>query len=198
MTDPALAALASDPVVILIFFAWGLLEATVGPIVPDVGLGLLALATPAALGAPLVAAVAGGVVGAQVLASVHRERPALIDRVLAAQPGLGSHGLAESRRRIETRGVTRAFAQIGPGLPLKAYVVALVDARPGTTPGELVTLALLNRLTRLTPVVAAFALVGVIAHPLDIATAPAIALYLVGWSVFYAAYWRARRLPQPF
>lgn len=193
MNDPILAGLAAEPLVVLFFFGWGLLEATVGPIVPDVGLGLLALATPAALGAPLVAAVVGGVGGALVLAVVRRGRPDIVDRILAAQPGLGQDGMARSRKRVATRPTPVAFAQVGPGLPLKAYVVALVDARPATTSGELAALALLNRLTRIAPVVAAFAVVGIITRPLGIPTGAAVALYLVGWTLFYAAYWWPRR-----
>jgi hypothetical protein len=192
VNDPTLAGLVGEPFVLLLFFAWGLVEATIGPIVPDVGLGLLALATPAALGAPLLAAIGGGVLGALILAAVRRRRPALADGILAAQPGLGQAGMASARQRIETRPAPIAFAQVGPGLPLKAYVVAHVDARPRSSPGKLAALAVLNRLTRIVPVVGAFALVGVIARPLDVPTAPAVGLYLLGWSAFYAAYWWAR------
>ena len=64
MTDATLVGWASEPIVIAILFAWGLGEALALPIVPDVLLGLLALATPAALGLPLVAAIAGAIVGA--------------------------------------------------------------------------------------------------------------------------------------
>ena len=193
MNDPVLAGLAAEPLIVLFFFGWGLLEATVGPIVPDVGLGLLALATPAALGAPLVAAVGGGVVGALVLAAVRRGWPDIIDRILVAQPGLGQDGMARSRKRVASRPAPVAFAQVGPGLPLKAYVVALVDARPTTTSGELAALALLNRLTRVAPVVAAFAVVGVITRRLDIPTGAAVPFYVAGWALFYAAYWWPRR-----
>ena len=59
LTDAVLVSWTSQPVVLAILLAWGFGEAVALPIVPDVLLGLLALATPAALGLPLVAAIAG-------------------------------------------------------------------------------------------------------------------------------------------
>ena len=100
MSDPALAALASSWWIALLFFGWGVAEATAAPIVPDVGLGFLALATPAALGLPLAAAIAGGVVGALVLVVLGRQRPVTLDRLLQLQPGLGGAGMEEAGRRI--------------------------------------------------------------------------------------------------
>ena len=82
-------------------------EAVALPIVPDVLLGLLALATPAALGVPLVAAIAGAVVGSVALADLHRRRPDLVARIIALQPGLGQRGMAEARTRIERAGAAR-------------------------------------------------------------------------------------------
>jgi hypothetical protein len=192
VTDPGLAALAADPRIALLFLAWGFAEATAVPIVPDVGLGFLALATPTALGLPLAGAIAGGVLGALALVVLCRRRPDVIDRILAFQPGLGASGLADTHARIAKRGGS-AFGQVGPGLPLKAYVVAYVGDRPGTGFVEIAGLALLNRLTRIVPVVAAFALLGYLARPLDLRAAPVALIYALGWVLFYAAFWWVRR-----
>ena len=192
MIAPELAALAVNPWVALLFFAWGLAEATAAPIVPDVGLGFLALATPAALGLPLAAAITGGVAGTLVLVVLCRRRPETVDRMLAVQPGLGAAGMDEASRRIATRGGT-AFAQVGPGLPLKAYVVAYLRDRPDTSVASIARLALVNRLTRIMPVVAAFAVLGALARPLDLDIALVAVVYVLGWSIFYAAFWWLRR-----
>jgi hypothetical protein len=192
VTDPGLAALVQDPRIWLLFFAWGFAEAVLIPIVPDVGLGVLALATPEALGLPLLSAIAGGVAGAAVLAALRARDPAPVDRILALQPGLGAAGMDEARRRIAARG-PRAFAQVGPGLPLKAYVVAYVQDRPSARIGTVALLALLNRVTRIVPVVGAFALAGVLARPLEPATGPVLACYVVGWALFYGVFWWVRR-----
>jgi hypothetical protein len=192
VSDPGVAALAMDPRVALLFLAWGFAEATAAPIVPDVGLGFLALATPAALGLPLASAIAGGVVGALALVVLRQRRPDLVDRILAFQPGLGATGMAETRVRIAKRGGS-AFGQVGPGLPLKAYVVAYLHDRPATGFVEIAGLAFLNRLTRVVPTVAAFALLGYLARPLDLPAGPVALVYALGWILFYAAFWWIRR-----
>ena len=91
MSDPALAALASSWWIVLLVFAWGIAEATVQPIVPDVGLGFLAIATPAALGLPLAAAIAGGVVGAVALAVCYERRRDIVVREAELRRGLPNH-----------------------------------------------------------------------------------------------------------
>ena len=192
MTDTEVAALASSWWIALLFFAWGIAEATVQPIVPDVGLGFLALATPATLVLPLAAALAGGVVGAILIATVRERRPDIVDRILALQPGLGATGMEDARGRVSKRGWA-AFAQIGPGLPLKAYVVAYLEAHPRASRATIAGLAAVNRFTRIVPVVAAFAVIGVLARPLELDAAPVAVAYLLGWTVFYAAYWWVRR-----
>ena len=78
MTDAELVAWTTEPAVLAILLIWGLGEAVVLPIVPDVLLGLMALATPAALGLPLAAAIVGAIVGAVVLAELRRRRPGLV------------------------------------------------------------------------------------------------------------------------
>ena len=192
MSDPGLAVLAVDPRIALLFLAWGFAEAIAAPIVPDVGLGFLALATPAALGLPLASAIAGGVLGALALVVLRHRRPDVVDRILAFQPGLGATGMADARIRIAKRGGA-AFGQVGPGLPLKAYVVAYLHDRPGTGFVEIAGLAFLNRLTRMVPIVAAFAVLGYLARPLDVPAGLVALVYALGWVLFYAAFWWARR-----
>jgi hypothetical protein len=194
MNDVAVAALVLEPWVALLFLAWGIAEATAQPIVPDAGLGFLALATPLALGWPMVSAIAGGVVGAILLVGLARRAPDLVERMLRAQPGLGRDGRADARARVARRG-WRAFAQIGPGLPLKAYIVTWLEAHDNGLP-TLVGLALVNRLTRIVPVVAAFAMVGIVARPLQIPIAIVLVAYVGGWIGFYAAFWSRRRSPR--
>ena len=192
MSDPDLAALAMDPRIALLFLVWGFAEAIAAPIVPDVGLGFLALATPAALGLPLASAIAGGILGAVALVVLRHRRSDIVDRIIALQPGLGATGMAEPRARIAKRGGS-AFGQVGPGLPLKAYVVAYLHDRPGTGFVEIAGLAFLNRLTRVVPIVAAFALLGYVARPLDLQAGPVAFVYAFGWVLFYAAFWWVRR-----
>lgn len=192
MSDPELAALASSWWIALLFFAWAIAEATVQPIVPDVGLGFLALATPAALGLPLAAAITGGVIGALLLVTARRQRPGLVDQILSLQPGLGTAGMEEARGRLSKRGWV-GFAQVGPGLPLKAFVLAYLRDHPQAGMATIAGLAFVNRCTRIIPIVAAFAVVGAVARPLEVDPLPAAIVYLIGWAIFYAVFWWVRR-----
>ena len=193
MTDAELAASTTEPVVLAVLLLWGLGEAVALPIVPDVLLGLLALATPAALGLPLAAAIVGGILGAVVLADLWRSRPELVARIISLQPGLGPHGMTQARTRIERSGAVRGFAQIGPGLPLKAYVVALLELHGVPDRSGLASLGLVNRVTRLVPVVAGFAIAGIVARAAGLSVSAGIPVYIVGWTVFYLAFWWVRR-----
>lgn len=184
------ASLAADPLVLILLLAWGAGEALFLPVVPDVLLGLLVLAAPWQLGPLLLAAVAGGVSGAVAGWWLLLERPSLVRRVLAAQPGLGRRGLDQAEERVSRQGPLRAFAQVGPGLPLKAYLHAVGVIAPATPPWTIAGLALVNRLARLGPVAIAFAVL----HPFAVGWPPALlgVAWVAGWALFYGAYWVAR------
>jgi membrane protein YqaA with SNARE-associated domain len=186
------AAIAAEPLTWLVLVAWGFAEAIVAPVVPDVLIGILVLAAPWQLGPLLSAAILGGVGGAAAFWRLRRRRPEIIERFLAIQPGLGRPGLAEAEERLRRRGVLAGFAQVGPGLPLKAYLAALATIDPERPVVEVAALAAINRLARLAPVAVAFALL----HPVAVAAdwgAPTIAaVYIAGWALFYAAYWTRR------
>jgi membrane protein YqaA with SNARE-associated domain len=184
------AGLAAAPLIVAVLVAWGVGEALVLPVVPDVLLGLLVLAAPWQLGPLLGAAVVGGVVGALADWWLLLNRRSLADRILMLQPGLGRPGLAEAEARVRRRGPCAAFAQVGPGLPLKAWLHALSVVAPATTRTEVAALALVNRVARLGPVALALALV----HPLALGWQPATLTiaWIAGWSAFYAGYWIVR------
>jgi hypothetical protein len=101
--------------------------------------------------------------------------------------------MAEARTRIERDGAARGFAQVGPGLPLKAYVVALIELVGDPPLTRLAGLSLLNRMTRIVPVVAGFALVGVVARNAGLQVSAALPIYVAGWTAFYLAFWWVRR-----
>jgi membrane protein YqaA with SNARE-associated domain len=186
------ATVAASPLILLILLTWGFGEALLLPIVPDVLIGILALAAPDQVWVLLAAAIAGGVVGSVAAWPLLLVRPRMMERLLIRLPGLGRRGLAEAGARIRTRGVVGAFAQVGPGLPLKAHLHALAAVSPDRSLGDVAALALLNRLARLAPIGLVFAAL----HPVAAGTGwpPELlaAVYLAGWSLFYAAYWRVR------
>jgi len=186
------AAVAESPWVLVVLFAWGAGEALVLPVVPDVLIGILALAAPERAPVLLGAAILGGVLGALLAWRMDTTRPATAERVLRLQPGLGRRGLAEDESRLRQHGLLAGFAQIGPGLPLKAYLHALAAVAP-RLPARLVAgLALVNRLTRLVPVTVVFAALHPIAASSGWSAGTLAAVYVAGWVGFYAAYWIAR------
>ena len=189
------------PAILVVLALWGFGEAIVLPVVPDVLLGILVLASPWLMLPLLGARIAGGVAGAVVGWWLVVRRPASFHRVLASQPGLGEPGLADADARLRRLGVVRGFAQVGPGLPLKAYLWALGSVDTQASVGRVAGLALVNRLARILPVALGFAAL----HPLAAAapSEPLVlgVLYVAGWSAFYVVYWwrrdPRRRSPAP-
>jgi membrane protein YqaA with SNARE-associated domain len=186
------AAVAESPWILAVLVAWGVGEALVLPVVPDVLIGILAMAAPERAPVLLGAAILGGVLGALATWRMDTAHPAIGERVLALQPGLGRRGLDAAERRLRERGLVAGFAQIGPGLPLKAYLHALAAVSPRQPDRTVAGLALLNRLTRLGPVTLVFAAL----HPIVVSSGWSAAMlavvYAAGWILFYAAYWTAR------
>lgn len=186
------AAIAAEPAIWLVLIAWGFAEAIVAPVVPDVLIGILVLAAPWQLAPLLSAAIVGGVGGAAAFWRLRRVRPDIVARILASQPGLGRPGLTEAQERLRRRGVVKGFAQIGPGLPVKACLAALATIDPKRPVIEVMALALLNRLARLAPVAIAFAFLHPVALAADWGAATIAAVYTAGWALFYGSYWTLR------
>src|SRR5438876_7300326 len=77
---------AASPLVLLILLAWGFGEALLLPLVPDVLIGILALAAPDHVWVLLGAAIAGGVVGAVTAWPPLLARPMMMERILIRLP----------------------------------------------------------------------------------------------------------------
>jgi hypothetical protein len=163
---------------------WGAAEAIVLPVVPDVGLGLLVLAAPGSGWRLFAAVVAGAVVGSVALWLLAAQAPDTVRAMLLAIPGIDAATLEEARAALIDRGVL-GFAQLGPGPPLKVYTTEWLDLG-GDVAGNAVG-AVVNRLTRIGPVVVAAAVIGSRAGPwIREHAAVAIAAYVAFWIVVYA------------
>ena len=184
------ASLAAEPLIVVLVVGWGVAEALFLPIVPDVLIGLLVLAAPWSIGPLLGAAVAGGVAGSLVGWWLLRREPDIARRALEIQPALGRPGLDAAADRLRRRGLLAGFAQVGPGLPLKAYLHALRVIAPATRGAVVAGLALVNRVARLGPPALAFAAL----HPFAVSWPPMLLARVLigGWTAFYLAYWVVR------
>lgn len=163
MTDAArgpvdrLAAFAGRPAASLLVAAWAAAEATVLPIVPDVGTAALVLASPRHVVRLLVAIVIGAVFGSLVLGGLFATAPGAVRDLVLAVPGVHGFLLDAARADLERAGVL-GFAQVGPGPPLKAYSLEWL-ALGGNAPG-LVAGAVVNRISRIGPVLLVAAVLG--------------------------------------
>ena len=165
---------------------WAAAEAIVLPIVPDVGLCLLVLAAPSRAARLFVAVLAGAAIGTLLLAAFASQAPNAARNLLLAIPAIDASVLTEADRALARDGVA-GFAQVGPGPPLKVFTVEWLR-QGGDTAGALAG-AVLNRLTRIGPVLIAAVAVGHLArHWLRRHAGLTIAAYAALWIGFYALY----------
>jgi hypothetical protein len=165
---------------------WALTEAIVLPIVPDVGLGLLALAAPSRALRLFAAVIVGALAGTLVLAAIWTQAPEAARALLLSIPGIHPDTLTRVDRVLARDGVG-GFAQFGPGAPLKVYTVEWL-ARGGDIAGVLVG-AVLNRITRIGPPLVAAMAIGYFAGPvLRRHPGAVLAGYAAFWLLVYIAY----------
>lgn len=181
-----LEAFAGRRVALALMGLWAAAEAVALPVVPDVGLCLLALAAPRR-GARLLAAVmVGALIGSVMLAALAVASPDVVRAMLLGLPGIDAAVVADVEARVSTGGVV-AFAQFGPGPPLKVYTDAWVAQ--GGDIGGVILGTILNRVTRIGPVVVVAAVVGMAlgswVRRRDRLT---VLTYVAVWIVFYAIY----------
>jgi hypothetical protein len=165
---------------------WAAAEAIMLPIVPDVGLCLLVLATPRRTVVLFAAVVIGAIAGTLAMAAFAQEAPDAARALLLSIPAIDPALLASADRALARDGVA-GFAQFGPGVPLKVYTVEWL-AHGGDIVGLLVG-TVLNRITRIGPALIVAAVVGQLAdrrlrrHP-----RATLATYAAFWIVVYVAY----------
>ena len=182
-----IARFAASRSAVALVGAWAFGEAIVLPVVPDVALGLLALAAPRRAGTLFAAVLAGAVAGSLVLAVAATAAPRQVEAMLLALPAIDDATFASVDASLDT-GVT-GFAQVGAGPPLKVYTTEWVEAGGG--PIALIAGVVINRLTRIGPIVLVAAMIGWLSPGwLRRHDRAVVVGYGVAWTVFYALYWR--------
>lgn len=167
---------------------WGLAEATVFFIVPDVLLSWLALR---GLRSALIAccfALLGALVGGTVVWVIGQQDPEPLRRLFVLIPAIDASMLDDVRTQLKNSGLLALF--VGPltGTPYKIYALEAAALRLGYVPFLLVSIP--ARLVR-------FALVTSIVAALDRALHRRISLrqrqgtLLAMWAMFYAWYFHA-------
>lgn len=171
---------------------WGVAEATLFFVVPDVLVGWLVLRQPRRMPTAWLAACIGGLAGASLVhtAVSNGWDP---DRVFRSLPGTQIGDIARVRAAIADD-PTRAFA-LGSmsGVPLKIYVAEA--ARAGLPLRHTLLLVAVNRGPRLGVSGLAAAAVGIATRHTGPGLLATGAIYWLGWIVFYAWYWIVRSDP---
>jgi len=179
--------IAGGPAGIALVGAWAFAEAIFFPIIPDVAIGLLVLIAPRRLLVLFAALLAGAVAGTAVLYALSLVAPGAVESMFLALPGIDEPMLVAARDTVATGNPT-SIAQVGAGTPLKVYTYAW--AIGPSTPLALAVGAVLNRITRIGPVVLLLAALGWIAPGFlrrhDRLT---LVVYATAYVVLYAIYW---------
>lgn len=181
-----LELLASGPGGLLLVGLWGFTEAIVLPVVPDVVLGLLALAAPRRAIALFGALLVGSLAGTALLFLSATLAPDAITSIDLALPGISATMLADAQRTVAA-GDPMALALFGPGPPLKVFTLTWAIG-PGTIL-PLTVGAAINRLTRVGPGLIALAVIGAVAPGwIRRYERPVLLAYGAFWIVVYAFY----------
>ena len=125
--------------------------------------------------------------GTLVLAALAAVAPDAVRAMLLALPGIDGAMIAEANGQLQRDGVV-GFAQFGVGPPLKVYSTEWV-ALGGDVPG-LVVGAILNRLTRIGPVLLVADGAGLLfASGIRRRSGAMLAAYAAFWIALYAVLW---------
>ena len=168
-------------------FVWGVAEATLFFIVPDVAVGAVALHRPSRALAAAAAAVAGAVVGGAVLALVVGAVGAGALDVVGAVPGIPDRMVTASAADVEARGALALLLGPAAGIPYKLYVTHMALA--GWSLPSLVAWTVPARALRIVPVGLLCALVGHLARrPLARHRLLGTGIYQLPWYTIYVSY----------
>jgi len=182
-----LERIANGPAGIALVGAWAFAEAIFFPIIPDAAIGLLVLVAPRRIVVLFAALLAGALVGTAVMYALSLIAPGAVESMLLALPGIDEAMLATAQDTVAA-GDPASIALIGAGTPLKVYTYAW--ATGPATPLALAVGAVINRITRIGPVLLLLAALGWLAPGFlrrhDRLT---LAVYASAYVVLYAIYW---------
>ena len=182
-----LERIANGPAGLALVGTWAFAEAIFFPIIPDVAIGLLALVAPRRAVPLFLVLVAGALAGTAVLYWWTLLAPGAVHSMLLALPGIHESTIIAARETV-AGGNPLSIALVGPGTPLKVYTFAW--ATGPATPVALAVGAVLNRITRIGPVLLLLAALGWLAPGfLRRHGRLTLAVYASAYVALYAIYW---------
>ena len=171
---------------------WGLAEATVFFIVPDVLLSWVALKHPGKALRACLWALGGALLGGAAIFYLGRSNPEPVRELFAALPGISDAMIGNVSAQLRDTGLPALF--IGPliGTPYKIY--ALEAAALGFSPLLFLLVSVPARVIRFLLVASVFALLG--DYLRRFTTLNVIrAMHVVGWAAFYSWYFYVMSVP---
>jgi membrane protein YqaA with SNARE-associated domain len=174
--------------VLVIAALWGVAEATLFFVVPDVLLSAIAIRNPRAALVASLLAVLGAMVGGSLMYFWGAKNPDAAVRIVAAVPAVGPEMMTRVRAELRERGSIAVV--LGPlsATPYKTYAV---QAAAAGIPYWL--FLLITPLARLPRFLVVSLLAGSVARALKprVSIRALYALWLVVWLAVYATLWRS-------
>lgn len=187
MTAAGFDRLAASRVAIVAAFTWGLAEATVFFIVPDVLLMSIAMRSRRGGMRAALAALCGALIGGALMYGTGERAPREAEAFLESVPAISSSLVAEVKQEIDDRGLSSVMLGPMQGQPYKIYAVEW-GARRGSLLSFLV-ISIPARAVRfiLTVLVASFVTLW-IARWTGRRVAIEMVVLVAGWFTFYSFY----------
>ena len=184
---PASAGFVERPWILWVGFTWGLAEATLFFIVPDVLFTLVALYSPRRSVKLVAFILVGAMAGGTVMFYLGAKNPARAESVVLKVPFVSKAMFMTTRAGFQRDGTWTLAKSPGNGIPYKVYCVQA--ATYGRWP-LFILISMLARLERFAPFWLVSAALG-IAFRRGIRRRPAIpaAVHAVLWTLGYAWYW---------
>lgn len=175
----------------LIGFLWGVAEASLFFVVPDVWTGWIAIVAPRRAISVFLVTTLGAVLGALLLFLVAPWATDTLVAWFALVPGLLPGDLATAREQLATQGIVAFTASPLGGIPLKLYAFGAGLDGVGALP--LVVGVVLNRLVRVGGFTLLMGIAGALGRPLVRRRPGFVAVvYVAGWCLFYGTFWIVR------
>lgn len=177
----------ATPTSIVIAFLWGLFEATVFFIVPDVYLAFVALFDARRGLEAVLASVAGALLGGAILYGLAANDGAVMRQLLVHIPGISAQMLDAVTIQMQASGLSAMVSGPLKGFPFKIYAAQAGENHLPFIPFFLISIP--ARLERLLPVTIAAAILGVLFRKfVQHYTALVIGIYLLLWLGIYLFY----------
>ncbi len=167
-------------------FAWGLAEATLFFIVPDVLTSRLVLRRPKAGLAACFASLAGALLGGALLFFLGRHSAPQLLGAFDYLPGINPAMVDQARAGLVEQGPVALFTGVIGGIPYKLY--ATLAAGAGMSSGEFLLTSVFARLSRFLLVTGLAWFVGAKLLP-NLSLAAKLRIHTGAWILFYFFYY---------